>query len=41
MASKGVKSNFVVWKERIISVLDEAKVLDIVEKTVGIPTDAT
>ena len=34
------KSNFGVWKERIISVLDEAKVWNIVEKTVVIPTDA-
>lgn len=35
------QSNFGAWKERIISVLDEAEVRDIVEKTVAIPTDAT
>ena len=35
------KSNFGAWKERIISVLDEADVWDIGEKTVIIPTDAT
>ena len=35
------QSNFGAWKERIISVLDEADVWDIVEKTVTIPTDAT
>ena len=35
------QSNFGAWKERIISVLDEADVWDIVEKTVAIRTDAT
>ena len=35
------KSYFGAWKERIISVLDEADVWDIVEKTVTSPTDAT
>ena len=35
------QSNFGAWKERIINVLDEAEVWDIVEKTVVIPTDAT
>ena len=34
------KCNFGAWKERIISVLDEAEVWDIV-KTVAIPTNAT
>lgn len=33
--------NFGAWKERIIIVLDEAEVWDIVEKTVAIPKDAT
>ena len=33
--------NFGAWKERIISVLDEANVWNIVEKTVAIPTDVT
>lgn len=33
--------NFGAWEERIISVLDEVDVWDIVEKTVVIPTDAT
>lgn len=33
--------NFGAWKERIISVLDEVDVWDIVDKTVAIPTDAT
>lgn len=33
--------NFGAWKERIISVLSEIEVWDIVEKTVTIPTDAT
>ena len=32
---------FGAWKEKIISVLDEAEVWDIVEKTMAIPTDAT
>ena len=32
------QSNFGAWKERIISVLDEADVWDIVEKTVTVPT---
>ena len=35
------QSNFGAWKERIISVLDEVEVWDIVEKIVVIPTDAT
>ena len=33
--------NFGAWKKRIISVFEEAKVWDIFEKTVTIPTDAT
>ena len=33
--------NFGAWKERIISVLDEGDVWDIVEKIVAIHTDAT
>ena len=33
--------NFGAWKERIISVLDEADVWDIVENTMTVPTDAT
>lgn len=33
--------NFGAWKEIIISVFDEIDVLDIVEKSVTIPTDAT
>ena len=35
------QSNFGAWKERIISVLEEAEVWDIVEKTIVPPTDAT
>lgn len=35
------QSNFSAWKERIISVFDEANVWDIVEKIVAIPTNAT
>ena len=35
------KVNFGAWIERITSVLDEADVWDIIEKTVAIPTDAT
>ena len=35
------QSNFGAWKERIINVLDEADVWDIVEKTMIVPTDAT
>ena len=35
------QSNFGAWKERIINVLDEVEVWDIVEKTVVIPTYAT
>ena len=35
------KSNFSAWKERIISVFDEADVWDIVEKTMAIPIDGT
>ena len=35
------QSNFGAWKERIISVLEEAEVWDIVEKTVVPLTDAT
>ena len=34
-------SNFRAWKERIISVLEEVEVWDIVEKTLVPPTDAT
>ena len=33
--------NFGAWKERIISVLDEVDVWDIVEKIVTIPIDQT
>ena len=35
------QSNFGEWKERIICVLEEAEVWDIVEKTIVSPTDAT
>ena len=35
------QSNFGAWKERIIRVLDEVEVWDIVEKTMAIPIDAT
>ena len=35
------QSNFGAWKERIISVLEEAEVWDIVEKTIVPLTDAT
>ena len=35
------QSNFGAWKERNISVLEEAEVWDIVEKTLVPPTDAT
>ena len=35
------QSNFGAWKERIINVLEEADVWDIVEKMVVPPTDAT
>ena len=35
------KGNFGAWKEGIISVLDEAEVWDIIEKTVAIFMDAT
>ena len=35
------QSNFGAWKERIISVLDEAEMWDILEKTMVIPTNAT
>ena len=35
------QSNFGAWKERIISVLEETEVWDIVKKTIVIPTDAT
>ena len=35
------QSNFGAWKEKIISVLEEVEVWDIVEKTVVPPTDAT
>ena len=34
------KSNFGAWKERIISVLEEVEVWDIVDKTMVPPTDA-
>jgi hypothetical protein len=32
-------ANFGVWKERIICILEEAEVWDIVEKAVVLPTD--
>ena len=35
------QSNFGAWKERIISVLEEDEVWDIVEKAVTPPTNAT